>query len=311
MKHFKRIYIEITNVCNLDCKFCPKTLRSPEFMGMDLFKKILDEVKGYSEHLYFYVMGEPLVHPDIGSFLDLCGEKGFKVNITTNGTLIREAKNKLLSKPAIRAINFSLHIFDEATPRNVIDEYLDEIFGFITEEGDPPGFIACFRLWNMKQRNTADHIQGPERGGINSYILEEIEQFFQVPYKIEEIPLEGNGIKLRDNIYVSQGSFFDWPDKGITDLNDKGFCLALRQQAAILADGTVVPCCLDSEGTIDLGNINKSSFKQIIEGKRAMDLYNGFSERKAVEALCRKCGYRKKFDPKDPRRAPKTLLNLK
>jgi len=296
MKQFKRIYIEITNVCNANCEFCPKTSRKPEFMGLDLFKKILDEVKGYSGYLYFHVMGEPLLHPDIGVFLDLCDEKGFKVNITTNGTLIKETKNKLLSKSAIRIINFSLHIFDENTPKNVIDEYLDEVFGFIAESGEAPGFMVCFRLWNMKMKNTVNSIQKGQSAGKNSYILERIEKFFEVPHRIEEIPSEGNGIKIRDNIYVSQGFVFDWPDKGIPDLSEEGFCLGLRQQAAILVDGTVVPCCLDNEGIIDLGNINEYSFKQITEGKRARDLYRGFSERKVVEALCRKCGYRKKFD---------------
>ena len=293
MKQFKRIYIEITNVCNLECKFCPKTSRAPEFMGVDLFKKILDEVEGYSEHLYFHVVGEPLLHPEIGTFLDLCGEKEFKVHITTNGTLTKEAKNKLLSKPALHAINFSLHIFDENTPKKVIDEYLEEVFNFISDSGETPEFIACFRLWNMKIDNTD---QSLEAAGNNAYILEKIEQFFNIPYRIEEIPSVAQGIKLKENIYVSQGSLFDWPDKTIPDINEKGFCLGLRQQVAILADGTVVPCCLDSEGTIDLGNINKSSFKTIIEGKRARALYNGFSDRKVVEPLCRKCSYRKRFD---------------
>ena len=266
-------------------------------MGVDLFKKILDEVRGYSGHLYFHVMGEPLLHPDIGDFLDLSLEKGFKVNITTNGTLIKEAKNKLLSKPAIRAINFSLHIFDENTPESVIDEYLDEVFGFITGSGDPPGFIACFRLWNMVHSAPG---KKAESAGKNSYILGRIEKFFEVPRRIEEIPSEGNGIKLKDNVYVSQRSFFDWPDEGIPDISEEGFCLGLRQQVAILVDGTVVPCCLDSEGIIDLGNIKRSSLKQILEGKRAMELYRGFSERRVVEPLCRKCAYRKRFDQEVP-----------
>jgi len=108
--------------------------------------------------------------------------------------------------------------------------------------------------------------------------------------------LQRNGIRIKDNVFVSQSSLFDWPDKEIDDLSEDGFCLGLRQHVAILADGTVVPCCLDSEGTINLGNVKETSFKSIIEGKRAMDLYRGFSERKAVEALCRKCGYRKRFD---------------
>ena len=293
MKKFKRIYIEITNVCNLDCNFCPKTSRKPGFMGLDLFNKILDEVKDHAEHLYFHVMGEPFMHPDLGVFLDLCGEKGFKVHLTTNGTLVREIKNKLLSKAALWAINFSLHIFDENTPRNIIDDYLNEVFAFIAESGAPLEFIACFRLWNMKMNNT---VQDPKITENNSYILEKIQKFFKIPHRIEEIPSITNGIKLKENIYISQSSLFDWSDNGIPDLDNEGFCLGLRQQIGILVDGTVVPCCLDSEGTIDLGNINESSLKWIIEDKRARDLYRGFSERKIVEALCRKCGYRKKFD---------------
>jgi radical SAM protein with 4Fe4S-binding SPASM domain len=296
MEHFKRIYVEITNVCNADCRFCPKTSRKPGFMGMDLFKKILDEVKGHSGHLYFHVMGEPLLHPKIGVFLDLCREKGFKANITTNGMLIREAKDRLLSKPGLRSINFSLHVLSGKTPVKAVDEYLDDVLDFVAEAGSPPGFIVCFRLWNTREGNASDRGLRGQSTGENSHILGRLAEFFEVPGGIEEVPTDGNGIKLRDNVYVSQRNLFDWPDKSIPDLDEEGFCLGLRQQVAILVDGTVVPCCLDSEGSIDLGNINDLSFKRIIGGKRARDLYAGFSERKAVEALCRKCGYRKRFD---------------
>ncbi|MDP8258446.1 MAG: SPASM domain-containing protein [Candidatus Aadella gelida] len=296
MKKFKRIYIEITNVCNASCRACPKTSREPEFMGRDLFEKIIDEVKGYSRHLYFHVMGEPLLHPDIDTFLDLCGERALEVNITTNGTLIKEAKDILLSKPAIRSINFSLNRFDEKTPIKDIDECLDEVFNFITELGPSSKMIVCFRLWNMEIDDTQNSNQRVQETGKNSYILGRLENFFKVSGGIKETLFIGNGFKLKDNVYVSQRSFFDWPDKDISDLGEEGFCLGLRQQIAILADGTVVPCCLDNEGTIDLGNINEASFKEIIEGKRARDLYKGFSERKVVEPLCRKCGYRERFD---------------
>ncbi|MBF0252700.1 MAG: radical SAM protein [Candidatus Omnitrophica bacterium] len=286
---FKRLYVEITNVCNLDCSFCPKTSRPPMFMEIEQFKKILDEVKEYSKYLYFHVMGEPLMHPELGTFLDLCDENDFKVNIVTNGTLIEEEKDKLLSKPALRAISFSLHIFDKTTSIQKVDKYLDDIFEFITEAQKRHTFFACLRLWNLNNKDT-----------YYSYVLERIEKYFDYPHKIEDIPYNGNDIKIRENIYVSQNLLFDWPNKDIPDINEDGFCLGLRKQAGILVDGTVVPCCLDSEGTIDLGNINVSSFKEIIEGKRAENIYNGFSDRKAVESLCRKCGYRQRFSLKCP-----------
>jgi MoaA/NifB/PqqE/SkfB family radical SAM enzyme len=296
MRQFKRVYIEITNKCNASCRFCPKTSRAPGFMGKDLFSKILNEIEGYSEHLYFHVMGEPLLHPDIGLFLDLCGKKGFKVHITTNGTLIKQTKHVLLSKPCIRAMNFSLQVLDESTPIKDVDEYLDEVLAFIDDLGKNPGLICCLRLWNLENRRIHAHAGAAREETRNRYIFKRIEKFFGLARRIEEIPSAGNGICLRGKIYLSQRSVFDWPDKRMPDMGGEGFCLGLRQQVAILVDGTVVPCCLDNDGLIDLGNINTHSFKQIIEGKRAIDIYNGFSERKAVEALCRKCGFRKRFD---------------
>lgn len=297
LHNFKKIYIEITNVCNLNCGFCSKTARKPEFMEIDLFEKILKEVKNYSKYIYFHVMGEPLLHPDIDTFLDLCHEQGFSANITTNGTLIKKVKHKILSKPALRLMNFSLHSFDDNT-HNAINEYLDEIFSFIIQiRASNPDFIACFRLWNVKENNNnALASKNSEIAKKNRYILEKIEKFFRVPYKIDEISTKGNGIKLAEKIFINQNSYFEWPDNKIPDLNDEGFCLGLRTHAAILVDGTVVSCCLDSEGAINLGNINQSVFPEIIKSKRAMDLYNGFSERNVVEPLCRKCGYRKRFD---------------
>ncbi|MBI4650262.1 SPASM domain-containing protein [Candidatus Desantisbacteria bacterium] len=282
MKKFKRIYIEITNVCNLSCKFCPKTTRKPEFMSIDLFKKILNEIKDNSKYIYFHVVGEPLLHPDIDTFLDLCNENDFKVNITTNGTFIKEIKNKILFKPALRLMNFSLHCFE-----NSPDNYLDEIFNFIDIASGNPDFIACLRLWYHEDLNSIDR---------NQYIIKKIEEFFKIPFKINEISTKGKNIKLVNNIYFHQAAFFKWPDSKIPDIGSKGFCLGLREQSAILVDGTVVPCCLDNEGTINLGNIKKNSFTEIIEGKRARELYKGFSERKIIEPLCRKCGYREKFN---------------
>lgn len=287
MSNFKRIYIEITNVCNLHCSFCPKTSRKPEFMGFELFRKILNEVGNHSKYIYFHVMGEPLMHPEIEAFLDLCLQYGFFANITTNGTLIGKVKEKIISKKALRLINFSLHSFEANMSDGEIGSYLNEIFSFVKEvKNENPKLISCFRLWNVNDNR---------HHSSNEYILRRIEKFFGFPNQIKEIPITSNGIKISENVYVNQAECFNWPDADITDLNTKGFCLGLRDQVAILVDGTVVPCCLDSEGSINLGNIKETSFTEIINGKRALALYNGFSARKLVEPLCRKCGYRSRF----------------
>ena len=291
MKKFKKFYIEITNVCNLSCSFCPQTRRTPEFMKIETFSKILDQIKPFAEYIYFHVKGEPLLHPKLDEFLDISYEKGFKVNITTNGTLISKAHDKIITKPSLRQINFSLHDFDGNEDASNKDEYINNILSFIKESIDTTDTLFSLRLWNLDKNNTTN-LEAKK----NRELLLVIETAFNLPYKIEEEINPGRGVKICDKVYLNQDYEFQWPDLEEREDNNPGFCYGLRNQVAILVDGTVVPCCLDGEGIINLGNIHKTNFSEIVEGKRANDIFNGFSRREAVEELCRKCGYRKRFN---------------
>ena len=153
MKKFKKFYIEITNVCNLTCSFCPQTCRPPEFMKIETFNKILEQIKPHTDYIYFHVKGEPLLHPEIDKFLDLSYEKGFKVNITTNGTLINKVKDKIFMKPALRQINFSLHSFDGNEGSSNKDEYINNIISFVKEAHNNTDLLVSFRLWNLDEDN--------------------------------------------------------------------------------------------------------------------------------------------------------------
>lgn len=287
MKKFKKTYIEITNLCNLSCEFCPKTNRSAGFMSQESFERVLLKIKGHSEYLYFHVMGEPLLHTGIGLFLDLCQKHGYRVNITTNGTLINKAAHLITQKPALRQVNFSLHSFEGHGNTYPLDTYLDNIFLFIREALIKRQLLICLRLWNL-----SDGVRSEKNG----YVLRRIEKEFNIPNKIEQELTPCRGIKLSDNIFLNQASKFDWPGMQHKEMGEKGFCYGLRDQIAILVDGTVVPCCLDGEGTIKLGNILEDDFTEILESKRAKDIYEGFSRREVVETLCRRCGYRQRFN---------------
>lgn len=291
MKKLKKIYIEITNVCNLACNFCPQTKRQSEFMKMETFNKILEQIKPHTDYIYFHVKGEPLLHPQIDEFLNLSYEKGFKVNITTNGTLINKVKYKLISKPALRLVNFSLHSFDGNEGGTNKEEYISNIISFVKEDID--NTLVSLRLWNLEE----DNIRNLKRQK-NRCILEIIEQKFNLSYKIEEKIEPGRGIKISDRVYLNQDFEFEWPDLKKDEDKSKGFCYGIRNQVAILVDGTVVPCCLDGEGVIKLGNIHETHFNEIIQGQRANGIVNGFSNGEVVEELCRKCGYRKRFNAK-------------
>jgi radical SAM protein with 4Fe4S-binding SPASM domain len=291
MKRYKKIYVEITNVCNLSCSFCPKIKRSPQFMKIEVFNKILDEIKPYTDYINLHVKGEPLLHPDIDKFLDSCSDKGFKVNLTTNGTIIDKVKDKIIMKSSLRQINFSLHSFEGEKCSKEYDDYINNIISFAKEAVEKTNMIIALRLWNLTENNVINLTARK-----NYHITEAIEKAFDLPYKIAEKISSERGIKVYDRIYLNQDSEFEWPSLENQSYDVEGFCYALRNQAAILVDGMVIPCCLDGEGIINLGNITNMSFSEIVEGDRARSIFNGFSRREAVEELCKKCGYKRKFD---------------
>lgn len=290
MKKFKKFYLEITSVCNLACSFCPPTIRARQFVSVEDFAKRLDQIKPHTDYINLHVKGEPLLHPNIDKLLDISYDKGFKVNLTTNGTLINKRKHQLLNKPALRQMNFSLHSFDGHEGSVDREGYVSSVLTFIKEATSQSDLIVSLRLWNLSEDNMTNIEKQRNRN-----ILEKIERAFELPYKIEEKITPGSGMKIADRIFINQDYEFQWPSLQEEADDGKGFCYGLRNQAGILSNGTVVPCCLDGEGVIDLGNINDSSFSDIIAGDRATKLVDGFSQRVAVEELCRKCGFRKRF----------------
>jgi radical SAM protein with 4Fe4S-binding SPASM domain len=291
MKKYKKIYVEITNVCNLKCDFCPETKRKTKFMSEDTFTQILDQIKPFTDYIYLHVMGEPLLHPNLGSFLDISYEKGFKVNITTNGTLIAKAADTLLTKPALRQLNFSLHSFDGNENEISKADYINRILSFSSRAIVESNIIIALRLWNLDEALLTENQRKR-----NLDIIHEIEEHFKLPYKIQVNLSVTKALKIGNRVYLNQDYEFKWPDLKEAEGITRGSCFGLRNQVAILVDGTVVPCCLDSEGIINLGNLHAENFSEIINGTRAETIRIGFCNHTIIEELCRKCGYRKRFN---------------
>lgn len=289
MKKFKKIYIEITNVCNLECTFCPTTNRKTKFMSIDEFTFILDAIKDYTDYIYLHVKGEPLLHPDLGQLLNIGCEKGFKINITTNGTLINYKKDILLNNLCLRQINISLHSFDGNERNGNKDEYLNNILDFVEEAKDTNTLIIALRLWNLSPKNSKSMIK-------NKYIIDKLEERLGFKYDSINDSHIKRGIKIRERLYLNEDEEFIWPDLNNDIFGSKGFCYGLRDQIGILVDGTVIPCCLDGEGKINLGNIYYKKFDDILSDDRSKNIYNNFSNRIIVEELCKRCGYRHKFN---------------
>lgn len=277
MKRFSKIYLEISNICNLKCSFCPGTQRAAKVMTEIEFSSLLPKLRPWADYLYFHLMGEPLCHPKLERFLQLAGDAGFKVILTTNGTLLKKWQETLLHSPTLHKINISLHAFEANDLAVPFAQYLDDCFSFgKAAQGKK---LVVYRLWNQ--------------GGLdekNAAILHTMERHFPQPWVQER-----KGIRIADRIYLEYGVKFDWPDLSAADGGEQVFCYGLRDQIGVLCDGTVVPCCLDHEGDIPLGNLFAETLDAILESPRAKAVYEGFGRKKASESLCRRCGYARRF----------------
>ena len=288
---FDRIYIEITNICNLSCDFCPSGagLHSAVVkrrMTPREFEHIIFQIKPYTKEIYLHVMGEPLTHPQLEEILHICAKNDMITNITTNGTLIGEKNDILLNAKNLRTINISLHSFKGSFEK--FNLYLNDIFQFIEKMLINTGTTCKLRIWNIKSEDSESEL--------NQYIFSKLEEKFDLPFELKNECTKLEGIRLGKRVFLSQAERFSWPSLEGEEYEGKAFCLGLRKQAAILADGRVVPCCLDGQGIMELGNIFHEGFKEILKGKRAGNIYNGYSQRCASEELCRKCSYRLKFN---------------
>ncbi len=273
---YSRVYVEITNICNMSCSFCHGHSRPPRRMSEAELSRVLDALEGHTKYLYFHLMGEPLTHPSLPDFVRLAAERGFKPMITTNGTLLSSRGGDLFAC-GLHKINISLHSFEEESDQKHL-QYLADITDFAAAAADA-GIIVVLRLWN----------RGHD-GGKNDATLD----FLRSRLSGEWTP-NTRGLRVREKLFVEWGDRFEWPDMTAPIYGDDVFCYGMRDHFGILCDGTVVPCCLDSDGVIALGNIFEDDLSDILSSPRAAAMKNGFECRCATEELCRRCGYATRF----------------
>lgn len=277
---FKRVYVEITNVCNLACVFCPGTEREKRFLSPEEFRLMAEKLRGHTHYLYFHVMGEPLLHPQLSELLAIAGELGFRVCVTTNGTLLAERAAVLLSAPALHKVSVSLHSFEGNNGGDMAD-YLTGVWKFCAAASEK-GVLCALRLWNSGGAEARN-------GEILSFLSTAVGK------NVENLPVDRVGNRcLLKGVYLESAEKFEWPVPDAAEGNVQ-FCHALRQQVAVLCDGTVIPCCLDGEGRMPLGSLLTEELPDILNSRRARAIREGFSHRQAVEDLCRRCGYARRF----------------
>ena len=290
-KRFEKIYVEIINTCNMKCSFCKESKRKHKIMKTEEFEYVLLKIQPYTNLIALHVKGEPLMHPNLEKILQICEKYNILVNITTNGTLLLESVDILSKTRAVRQINISLHSMNknEGKILKSKEKYIEDIFKAVQILNKNNNPYISYRLWNLKDISKNDE---------NVYILNFLENNYNKKNLIEDAK-KNEFIKLDEKIYLNQDVEFVWPDLNIKKLNEKGTCYGLRNQLAILSNGDVVPCCLDQDADIKLGNIFLENIDDILDSKRSKEIIKGFEEYKLIHKLCKTCGFATKLNRKN------------
>ncbi len=282
-----RIYVEIGNICNMKCSFCSGTKRAPKQMNKEEFETVCQRLSGYTENLYFHVMGEPLLHPELDALIKTAKRYGYKTSITTNGTLLKRRGGVLLENAdALHRVSISLHAPEGNGIDTTVGEYLDSAIEFARSFSALDKNVI-FRLWNL------DSLTRDGENTLNALILHRLKEAY-----VGEWTKRYSGYRLAYRTFLELDEIFTWPSESEAQPTDIGRCHALKRQIAVLADGTVVPCCLDSEGKIPLGNIFSESLSDILSGECALAMKKGFDSGRMVHPVCKTCTYARRFTVK-------------
>lgn len=288
---FKKIYLEISNICNVQCSFCPVVEKDNKLMDVAEFEAILKQAAPLAEIVCLHLMGEPLAHPKFLEILNVCEKYNTQIDLTTNGILIKRYKEAIINSRCIRQVNFSLQAFKDNFPDRDIAPYLLPIFEFVQSASEVrPELYTNFRLWNQES-NDAD----------NEEIFLKIESYFDITINRN---IETGAIKSKNiwnRLYLHFDSRFEWPSFLLPHQGTQGRCHGTVNHIGIHADGSVVPCCLDKNAAINLGNVKKQSLNDIISSDRFTRMRNGFLNGVLVEDFCQHCTFINRFNKKEKR----------
>ena len=287
------MHIEITNICNLKCSFCPPKILPNGTMSLEKFDEINAQLKPYTKELAYHIVGDPLVLSNLEDYLNISLKYDLKVNITTTANNISNKHYQALMNDTIKQINFSINSYNANSHKKTLDEYLNPILDFVkyAQEQKHEYFIN-FRIWNLDEEKSAKDF--------NTKVFDKINKIFSTNINIEDVYKQRpKNIRIDRKIFFNFDEYFNWPSLENEIVSNKGFCYGLDSHFGILTNGDVVPCCLDQNACINLGNTNTSQLKDILVSQRVKDIQNGFKKNIVVEELCQKCEYRTRFDTKD------------
>ncbi|MDD5052335.1 MAG: SPASM domain-containing protein [Sulfuricurvum sp.] len=286
---FSRAYVEVTNICGLSCTFCPPKVQPTETMELSFFKSVVEQLREVTDEIALHVMGDPMVLSNLEEYLDIAHKAELKVMITTSGFYLDPFRRVALFHPSIRQVNISLNSFNKNSVSRTFEAYMEPILNLCDEKllGKKDFFINL-RLWNL------DEAQREKT--FNEKLFSLLEDHFGLEHEfiVSQISGERQSIRLASKILLHFDHYFEWPNLN-NEIIGNGYCHGLNKQIAILVDGRVVPCCLDGDGIMNLGNLSETNLGKILTSKRSQTIIDEFSKGICSEELCQKCSYKERF----------------
>lgn len=290
IKKFRKVHIEITNICNLKCTFCPPKTKPNGIMSLEDFDNINKQLKPFTKELAYHIVGDPLVLKNLNEYLDISLKHDLKVNITTTANKISTKDYDALMNKTIKQINFSINSYNANSHKKSLDEYLNPILDFVKyAQKNLHEYFINFRIWNLDESKSARDF--------NTQVFKKVNECFNTDINIDDVYNQRpKNIRIAKKLFFNFDEYFNWPSLENDFVSDKGFCYGLDSHFGILTSGDVVPCCLDQNACINLGNTNDSQLSDILNSNRVKTIQTGFREGRIVEELCQKCEYRTRFD---------------
>lgn len=286
---FYRIYIELTNVCGLRCSFCPTKNLPNESMSLAFFEEVIIEAKQFTKEIACHVVGDPLTLSNLNVYLDIIHKHKLKALLTTSGYFMKKHLSSTLFHPSVKQINISLNAFNKNDTSITFEQYMQPILELCHEKvRERKELFINLRMWNL------DEVMSEERFNQELFVL--LEKEFSVSLNLKSLnPKEKKSIRLDNKVLLHFDNYFEWPSLSNPNYGH-GTCQGLSSHIGILANGDVVPCCLDNEAVIKLGNVKEQSLKKILDGTRSTNMREGFKIGHCAEELCLKCSYKNRFN---------------
>ena len=289
---FYRVYIELTNICGLACSFCPPKTLPNQTMSPTFFESILTQLQPYTKELAYHIVGDPLTLSNLKEYLDITEAKGFRVALTTSGYFLGKRDLKLLLHPAIKQVNISLNSYNKNSMPLSLEAYMAPIVELCKlKQTLRKEMFINLRVWNMDEAHSEK--------AFNQTLFTLLENAFNIPLHVKQIDeARPKSIRLEEKTLLHFDSYFEWPNLQANHQSE-GTCQGLSSHFGILSSGIVVPCCLDKDGIIALGDLHVSPLKEILSASRTKAIQQGFKQGHAVELLCQKCAYKERFKEND------------